>query len=626
MSDGYTLLHVFTSWGCSDIELLRLLEAGIPASTKDNYDCTALDLAVESGNLSLCQLLVAQDGFEEENRFCDDSLLKLAIDSKKVDMFTFLLGFYEKDSFNWDITMFRTLLEEMPDGVEEYLNKFITVDDPEDISRDMDIQDLCAIYGDAKDCTTNSALPVAVELVAKKNVLAHPVLRHIINLKWKKMGFGFYCEVVAYLGLLISYFVTITLGGQDWVPLSNGTEIAVMVLRGFAWLCCFYLLVKVEYGELHGQQWAYFKSFWNWINFIAYSSILVTIPIEVTGKSTSPGHHALLAVINVLLWLNMLQYICINRTIGVLVNTMERMVQDVGQFLVLYSIFLLGFSSALHSIMYEDDGYTTYGDTFITVLLMLFGNLTYDPFGSATGWKWVICNTLLLSYMIIVVIMLLNVLIAMMSKSIDAIKEEAEEKFWLNNAESILRIEKSLDENVLKKICAEIKDGIQKEEEEEAKEAKEEAEEKAEEAKEQAKLKSKSDYQPLLTSPNPNVDMGPEGDIEQGISGKYSEIRSTDAATPAQEGAVRDEKSRGKTRSNKYGDVSSETMQIVAIEKIAKQITELKTQLEKQNRTLEEQMLALKATIVKTQEEHQSAILEVITKVNNLEVDSASRK
>lgn len=80
-----------------------------------------------------------------------------------------------------------------------------------------------------------------------------------------------------------------------------------MVSRVFAWLCCLYLVVKVEFGEYCAEGFNYFTSFWNWLNVIAYGAITVSIPLELTGQSSSPGHHALVSVINVSLWLDLLQ-------------------------------------------------------------------------------------------------------------------------------------------------------------------------------------------------------------------------------------------------------------------------------------------------------------------------------
>lgn len=162
--------------------------------------------------------------------------------------------------------------------------------------------------------------------------------------------------------------------------------------------------------------------------------------------------HGILALVNVLIWANAPQYLRIFKDTGLLITTMRRMMQDIRQFAVLYSAFLLGVSGGMHLILSDADGYKTLGDTIITVLLMLFGSLTYDPFNNASGWRWVFANLLLLVYLVCVVVMLLNVLIAMMTTSYESIKEEAIEQFRLHRSETILRIERSLPPSTRRKI------------------------------------------------------------------------------------------------------------------------------------------------------------------------------
>lgn len=141
-----------------------------------------------------------------------------------------------------------------------------------------------------------------------------------------------------------------------------------------------------------------------------------------------------------------------HQKIGLLIASMGRMVHDVGQFCILYSVFLLRFSGAFHLILGESDGYETYLDSFIMVLLMIFGNLTYDPFGNAMGFQCAFANLLLLVYLIYAVIMLLNVLIALMSTSLTNITETAQDQYSLHLAEIILRIERPLSRSARDKI------------------------------------------------------------------------------------------------------------------------------------------------------------------------------
>lgn len=178
--------------------------------------------------------------------------------------------------------------------------------------------------------------------------------------------------------MLTSYYVTIIFADPDWINLRDHSDYAVMVLRIFAWLCCLYLVVRVKYSEFRAGK--YFDSYWNWLNAVTYGSVLASIPFEFIGGATSPARNVLLALIGVALWINLLQYMWLHKKTGLLIAIMERMISDVRQFLVLYSVFLLGFSGALHLILNEFGDYKTFLDTFVTVLLMPFENITYDSY------------------------------------------------------------------------------------------------------------------------------------------------------------------------------------------------------------------------------------------------------
>ncbi|KAJ0395098.1 hypothetical protein ATCC90586_001495 [Pythium insidiosum] len=86
-------------------------------------------------------------------------------------------------------------------------------------------------------------------------------------------------------------------------------------------------------------------------------------------------------------------------------------------FLLLYVVFLIGYSGAFYILVRGSSGYENFVNSFISVFFMLFGAFDYSVFNdkSLTGWRWHMGNFLLISHLIAVVIVLLNILIAMMA-------------------------------------------------------------------------------------------------------------------------------------------------------------------------------------------------------------------
>lgn len=443
----FTLLHFFADRGCPDQVLLQVLDSGIPVDARDWRGFTALLYACHSGRLSLCKLLVARGANLELKDEYENTPFMVSTKSGNPELVIWLLKQLETSRLQWDSYYFGLLMEKTPDAALAYLDKFAA---NRGSGRrgyiEIEYIDLRLLYGDPYEDFEETALALAVKFASVKNVLTHRAMRYIIDAKWTLLRSYFFRELCVFTGLLASYYTTIFMGSPDWIELKDPSDYGIMVLRVFAWFCCSYLVVVVELSEFRAGN--YFDSYWNWLNMTSYGAIMASIPLEFIGRLTSAARDGLLALITVSLWLNLLQYLCMHKKIGLLIATMGRMIRDVGQFLVLYSIFLLGFSGALYLVLHGSDGYGNVVDTFITVLLMLFGNLTYDPYNKAAGWKWAVANLLLLVYLICVVIMLLNVLIAMMSTSFSEIKEAAEEQYWLQKSEIILRIERSLPRSV----------------------------------------------------------------------------------------------------------------------------------------------------------------------------------
>lgn len=76
-------------------------------------------------------------------------------------------------------------------------------------------------------------------LAENKNVLNHRVMKRITSVKWTCVVFAVLKEMGAYLGLLLSYYVTVIFADPDWIQFMRSSDYAVMV-HGSAvcmWLC-----------------------------------------------------------------------------------------------------------------------------------------------------------------------------------------------------------------------------------------------------------------------------------------------------------------------------------------------------------------------------------------------------
>lgn len=183
-----------------------------------------MDVAVSHGNLPFCKLLVEQEAS------LDTTSCKL-LDASSVlptsDMFVWLLEHYGEFQVRWSADTFKNVMSADQNAATVYLNQFAIDRDQDKDYLYYDFFDLVAINGDHQVEVDKT---IAVEFAKEnKNVLAHPVMQHIINAKWKNMRTDFYSEAFFSVVVLISYSLATVLGDTDWAALHNGSDYGVQL-------------------------------------------------------------------------------------------------------------------------------------------------------------------------------------------------------------------------------------------------------------------------------------------------------------------------------------------------------------------------------------------------------------
>lgn len=378
----------------------------------------------------------------------DTTPLLAAIKVGNEEMTKYLLNKEHTWSERWDNDLFKLLLEKTPGAAIDFLDHFAVVLKHSNCGKAaVKYKDLRFIYGDPNVPVDQTALACAVEMTTGRDVLPHRVMKHIMKVKWKSFAKSmFRREFTIYCSLLLSYYVPTIWADPNWVQLASGFDYWVFISRIVSWACSVYLLLEVEYKEFLGNGACnYLSSFWNWLNLITYVSTVVMIPFEFIA-SLAVVRNCLLALITVTMWINILQFLQVSTQSGLLLSMMARMVKDVYHFVLLYAVFLLGFSGAFYTLLRGSTGYEDFTNSFITVALMLYGQLNYDTFSATTGWTWHMSNGLLVIYLMSVVIVLLNILIAMMATTYSDIFDAAEAATLHCHAQAVLRMEKALSD------------------------------------------------------------------------------------------------------------------------------------------------------------------------------------
>ncbi|OQR88248.1 hypothetical protein ACHHYP_07021 [Achlya hypogyna] len=240
----------------------------------------------------------------------------------------------------------------------------------------------------------------------------------------------------------------------------------------------------------------YFESYWNRIQLPTFFFVVVYVLCEYTAPFSDEmrvyaGIPALF-----LLYVMCVQYLEVFQAVGYLLPMMRHMLTDVFRYLAFYfpiqcayacAYYLLfksqlgnlkpyepvknfssTFATTLRGIFpnvnlgqnntYANDlltilktkdtsdmfqGYETVPKSFVTTYLVSFGQINIEPFDQLESTTASILGyILLLTHATIVIVMLLNVLIAMMDKTMGAYMDEAKVEACVTFAECVLRMEK----------------------------------------------------------------------------------------------------------------------------------------------------------------------------------------
>ncbi|KAK1938101.1 Transient receptor potential channel pyrexia [Phytophthora citrophthora] len=446
--DGSTLLHVVAGWKHSEQIVRDLLEAGVPPDVRDDTGWTPLLEASQEGQFEVCQALL-EAGATPDLPCGEVTPIHAAVEVGNEEMVRWLLRQPGTWPRRYDGQFFAFLLDKAPGAVTDYLDVFATVLNHSHKGYEaVKYTDLRIIYGEPDIPVSQTALALVAESSAAHTILSHRLMRLILHAKWHSFARAmFRRELAAYTMLVVSYFIPTVWGSPDWIRLKSHTGKMVAALRFISWLLSIFLLLHVERNECRGEGVRrYFASFWNWIGVITYSAIICSIPLEFVAYSelTQQVRNSVLALIIVCLWVNLLQFLQMSRDSGLIIAMMAHMVKDIYRFFLLYSVFLLGFSGAFYLLLGETSGYETFTTSFITVYLMLYGQLTYDNFKNAKGCVWYTSNFLLLVHLLSAVVVLLNILIAMMATTYAEVWDAAEAEALRSYAQAIVRLEKAL--------------------------------------------------------------------------------------------------------------------------------------------------------------------------------------
>eukprot|EP01114_Cavostelium_apophysatum_P013336 TRINITY_DN3208_c0_g1_i1.p1 TRINITY_DN3208_c0_g1~~TRINITY_DN3208_c0_g1_i1.p1 ORF type:complete len:1295 (-),score=371.93 TRINITY_DN3208_c0_g1_i1:65-3949(-) len=275
------------------------------------------------------------------------------------------------------------------------------------------------------------------------NILRHKAISALMEAIWnvaiRKIVLF---EMSLFVALLITSCLLINLGVEPRTDLA--WKIITVILCGSVFVSALLVLI-VETAHWVNQGISYFKDPWNtpdWLCtlYAIYAAARVVDP----DYSWNFAERQVLAVAILYFWMKALEYGGCFGTSGEVSRLFLAMASFLVKFLLVMLLFILAFGHSLYLSVYNDSpqqvsGFENVGVSILRVYRGLMGDtLPYDEMieGRSSG-ESVLTVLLYCSFTILGVILLLNLLIALMTKVFDAVKENIAIDFLKTRADFI---------------------------------------------------------------------------------------------------------------------------------------------------------------------------------------------
>eukprot|EP00079_Xenopus_tropicalis_P026728 XP_012820641.1 PREDICTED: transient receptor potential cation channel subfamily V member 4-like [Xenopus tropicalis] len=318
----------------------------------------------------------------------------------------------------------------------------------------------------------DSVLKILVYKSTAKNrheMLAVEPINELLNDKWKKFGaVSFYLSFIAYLIMMIIFTLIAyyrPMKGTPPYPYRTTTDRLrlvgeiIILLTGIAF---FIGNTKDLYMRKYpGVNALFTDGCFQLLYFIYSVLLLLTVILYLAGIE---AYLAVMVIALVLGWINALYFTRGLKLTGMYSVMLQKILfKDLFRFLLVYLLFMVGFASALVSLLYPctEDEICNVGQENCTVSenpscqhSTTFSILLLDLFTLAIGMgdlemlshaKYpAVFIILLVTYLIITFILLLNMLIALMGETVGEVSKESKQIWQLQWAITILDIERYL--------------------------------------------------------------------------------------------------------------------------------------------------------------------------------------
>lgn len=279
-----------------------------------------------------------------------------------------------------------------------------------------------------------------------KEAIQHPVVRRLVKRKWINYGhFWFSVQTGLYLMFLLLLSFSLLYGAtkSDPTKYQGSADGLRMVCEIFVvvWIAAY---IADEVNEIEKKRWSYLKVpqvYFNLFDWLGLILILSVIPLRF---SRHEGQWVVASVGFIFNVLRLFKYSCVTRATGLYTKTLARIVyRDITRFSCVFLVVFLAFCGAFFLSLRMTSDVKVFGGFDMVMLSGVRAFVEQQPAADDyTKFKW-LPMFVLLTYMMAVVVILLNILIAQISSTYCEAKKNARLQYDVDRMLIITRLEHS---------------------------------------------------------------------------------------------------------------------------------------------------------------------------------------
>jgi hypothetical protein len=290
----------------------------------------------------------------------------------------------------------------------------------------------------------------AVQLMVKhsqKQLLVLPLIKMVLKEAWDQFGLRLWRRQLVEYVLFLSLFLTLShiWPNVDTVHHASSLHLFLYPLTLLVAVMALRLLLVQLRSLVRGGRKLWAASHWDVVNFAidVVVSVIVTCQLAVLLGYRSfwgPYWVNLSAFMHIILGLKLLRFACIPKETGAMVAMIASLIREIVRFMVFFLTFFLPFASAYY-LLFKEGYQVGFRTIMVTLSRWLFGDIEFGIFGDRLPDDNVhTAQIIFILYMVMVGIALLNILIALISNTFNAVIENAEGEWILVFAKEIVEI------------------------------------------------------------------------------------------------------------------------------------------------------------------------------------------